>query len=49
VSKPDKTEKKRLKLSNEPTAEEKAFIKQIAHFEQTDESLDKSGSSDDTP
>jgi hypothetical protein len=49
VSETDKKDKKKQKPSNEPTAEEKAFIKQIAHLEETDESSDKSVSSDDTP
>jgi hypothetical protein len=49
VSKPDKKDKKKQKPSNKPTAEEKAFIKQIAHLDETDESSDKSVLSDDTP
>jgi hypothetical protein len=48
VSEPDKTDKKKQKPSIEPTAEEKTFIKQIAHLEGTDESSEKSVSSDDT-
>ena len=49
VSEPDKPDKKKQKPSNELTAEEKAFIKQIAHLEETDESSEKSEYSDDTP
>jgi hypothetical protein len=41
VSEPEKPDKKKQKSSNKPTAEEKAFIKQIAHLEETDESSDK--------
>jgi hypothetical protein len=49
VSKTAKPDKRRKIPSNEPTAEEKDFLKQITHLEETDESLDKSGLSDDTP
>jgi hypothetical protein len=49
VSESDKPDKKKTKPSNEPTAKEKAFIKQIAHLEETDKSSDKSILSDDTP
>jgi hypothetical protein len=49
VSETEKKDKKKQKPSNEPTAEEKACIKQIAHLEETDESSDKSVSSSDTP
>jgi hypothetical protein len=44
LSKPDK---KKSKLTSETTAEEKDFLKQIAHLESTDESLEKSGQSSD--
>jgi surfactin synthase thioesterase subunit len=47
VSESDKPDKK--KQANETTAEEKDFLKQITHLESTDESLEKSGSSDDMP
>jgi hypothetical protein len=49
VSEPDKPDKKKQKPANETTAEEKDFLKQIAHLESTDESSEKSGSSSDTP
>jgi hypothetical protein len=49
VSETAKPDKRRKNPSNEPTAEETSFLKQIAHLEETDESSDKSGSSDDTP
>jgi hypothetical protein len=49
VSEPDKPDKKKQKPANETTAEEKYFLKQIAHLESKDESSDKSGSSTDTP
>jgi hypothetical protein len=45
VSEPDK---KKSKPTNKMTAEEKDFLKQIAHLESTDESSEKSGSSSDT-
>jgi hypothetical protein len=44
VSEPDK---KKAKPTNETTAEEKDFLKQITHLESTDESSEKSGSSSD--
>jgi hypothetical protein len=46
VSEPDK---KKPKPTNETTAEEKYFLKQMAHLESTDDYLEKSGSSSDTP
>jgi hypothetical protein len=49
VSETAKQDKRRKNPSNEPTAEEKDCLKQIAHLEETYESSDKSGSSDDTP
>jgi hypothetical protein len=49
VSETAKQDKRRKNPFNEPTAEEKDFLKQIAHLEETDESSDKSGSSDDMP
>jgi hypothetical protein len=49
VSETAKQDKRRKSPSNEPTAEETSFLKQIAHLEETDESSDKFGSSDDTP
>jgi hypothetical protein len=49
VSETDKPDKKKQKPANETTAEEKDFLKQIAHLESTDEFSEKSGSSSDTP